>query len=181
MTFILTKKGNGMRIIGPPSATQSTVAARIESRAGVHPRFMADMFSPLWDAAVHYFIDPVGVVAQSAKETGWGNFGGNVRPEFRNTCGLKIRADQQALFPGVTNGDNPLAHSMFASWDVGARAQVQHLRIYAGWPVEDFVFDPRYYLVSPTLRLENFEELGGRWAPSPQYGVELVDLARTLQ
>jgi hypothetical protein len=128
-----------------------------------------------------YGIDPVGVVAQSHKETGGGKFGGKARPEFYNTCGLKIR--HQPLFPGVTDGDNPLAHAMFASWQVGAVAHVQHLRAYAGWPVPDtdLVVDPRYVFVIGRYACEDFAELGGKWAPSASYGTELETVARQLQ
>jgi len=137
------------------------------------------MFDPLWAAALKYGVDPVGVIAQSGKETGWGNFGGNVRPEFYNTAGIKIR--WQNLYPGVTDDDKPLAHSMFASWAVGAEAHVQHLRAYAGWPVTDqLIVDPRYVFVTQH-RCENFEELGGKWAPALSYGPELVAIARSLQ
>lgn len=170
-----------MRIIGPPSALLQTVLAAISATPNVHPRFRDEMVTPLWDAGLQYGIDPVGMVAQSAKETGWGNFGGNVRPEFYNTAGIKIR--HQNLFPGVTSGDNPLAHTMFPNWEVGAEAHAQHLRAYAGWPIRDGrkIVDPRYVFVNENLKLENFEDLGGKWAPSSQYGIELVAIARVLQ
>jgi len=168
-----------MRIIGPPSASLATVIGRINARVNVHPRFVAEMVNPLWNAATRYGIDAVGMIAQSAKETGFGNFGGNVRPEFFNTAGIKIR--YQNLFPGITDGDKPLAHSMFANWDVGAEAHAQHLRAYTGWPVQGLVVDPRYVYVKTELKLENFEDLGGRWAPSLSYGIELAALARALQ
>jgi Mannosyl-glycoprotein endo-beta-N-acetylglucosaminidase len=169
-----------MRIIGPPSATVETVTAVIAARIGVAPRFITSIVPPLWAAALRYGIDPVGAVAQSAKETGWGNFGGNVKPEFYNTGGIKIR--HTALFPGITDGDRPLAHQMFPNWEAGAEAHVQHLRAYTGWPVTDrLIVDPRYTYVSTTLRLENFENLGGKWAPSLSYGIELVTIASTLQ
>ena len=169
-----------MRIIGPPSATRERVLSQVQARTGVHARFINDMFFPLWAAALEYGIDPVGVIAQSGKETAWGNFTGNVKPEFYNTGGIKIR--HQALYPGTTDGDRPLAHQMFPNWAVGADAHVQHLRAYAGWPVNDrLITDPRYQYVNPTLKLENWEELGGKWAPSATYGVELAAIAKSLQ
>lgn len=169
-----------MRIIGPPSATKEKVLANVQVRPGVHARFINEMFEPLWAEALYYGIDPVGVIAQSGKETAWGNFTGNVQPGFFNTGGIKVR--NQPMFPGVTTGDNPLAHQMFANWQNGAEAHVQHLRAYAGWPVtEVHIVDPRYQFVNPALRLENFEDLGGKWAPSASYGVELVAIARQLQ
>lgn len=168
-----------MRIIGPPSATKDLVVGRLAAFTNIHQRFIAEMFAPLWTAGEEYGIDPVGVVAQSFKETGGGQFAGKVPAGFFNTCGLKIR--QPGILPG-TEGDQPLAHSLFASWEVGAAAHVQHLRAYAGWPVTAaLVVDPRYVWTLGRYRLENFEELGGRWAPSPSYGDEVVALARRLQ
>lgn len=166
-----------MRIIGPPSADIKLVRSNAVA-LGADPRFVAAMLQPLWDAGLLYGIDPVGVVAQSAKETNWGRFGGNVRPDMFNTAGIKNR---HVLFPGVDDGDRPLAHARFANWAVGAMAHCQHLRAYTGWPVTTQpIVDPRYDLVTGTA-LENFEELGGRWAPSPSYGTELVVVARRLQ
>ena len=172
-----------MRIIGPPSADRTDVLWRVITQR-CHARFETAMFPALWEAGEAYGIDPVGVVAQAAKETDWGNFTGKVRPEFHNTCGLKVSPAQQKLFPGVTDGDNPLAHAMFASWEVGAKAHVQHLRAYTGWPLafSSEVVDPRYQpaLKGPSTWCENFEDLGGKWAPAADYGVRLVEIAQRL-
>lgn len=174
------EKEKKLRIIGPPSATRSQVSGQLATLAP-HPRFIADIFHPLWDAAEHYIIDPVGAVAQSFKETGGGQFAGKVKPEFYNPCGLKIR--NQQLFPGITDDDNPLAHAMFPNWEVGTMAQIQHLRAYTGWlvPIGELVVDPRYVFVVGRNTCENFSDLGGRWAPSPTYGNEIEALAKKLQ
>jgi hypothetical protein len=164
-----------VRIIGPPSAKLASIILPTGTTA-----LFRDQIAPaLWDAAVSYGIDPVGVVAQSYKETVGGTFKGNVRPEFCNPCGLKNRV---SLFPGVDDNDNPLAHARFASWEVGAEAHVQHLCAYAGQPLlGQMIVDPRYDFVAGKYALENFNELGGRWAPSLTYGLELVAIARRLQ
>ena len=171
-----------MRIIGPPSAERHVVKAGLTGDPTVHPRFYQEMFDHLWDAAVGYNIDPVGVVAQSYKETGRGHFGGAVQPGFRNTCGLKVRyVGMVKAILGTADDDHPLLHQQFPSWRAGAEAHVQHLRAYASWPVDDLVVDPRYeWVAGGYYRLENFEELSGRWAPSPTYGQELVAIARKL-
>lgn len=170
-----------MRIIGPPSADRELVLNRLFDVLGnVHVRFAADMFAPLWDAAVGYTIDPVGVVAQAWKETGGGRFAGQVSPHFYNTCGLKVR--HVGKYPGVDDGDRPLAHAQFASWEVGAVAHVQHLCAYSGMPAGiDLIVDPRYWLVAGRHRVEQWSELGGKWAPSPTYGTELEAIMRRLQ
>ena len=160
-----------MRIIGPPSASQNKIRAYISNRGW---SFFSDhMFEPLWETAVEYGIDPVGVVAQSLHETGNGLFPGNVRPWFHNTAGIKVRNDKDVMaLIGTTNPDHPLVHAQFATWWIGAEAHVQHLRIYAGWPVDTVdIVDPRYVWVENRgYRLESFRELGSRWAPSSTYG-----------
>lgn len=166
-------------ILGPPTAQIGFVLSRLPK--GTHTRFREDMLPALWVAAEDNGIDPVGMIAQSGKETGWGHFGGNVRPEFHNTCGLKLHINQQALFPGTTDGDRPLAHAMFANWRVGAVAQAQHLLAYAGKQVAagPLIVDPRFELIRG-FALTQWSELGGRWAPSSTYGSEIEAIIRTL-
>lgn len=177
-----------MKIIGQPSADKKPVFDRIrEGGVAVHTRFIAEMFEPLWTAAVRYAVDPVGVVAQSIKETAGGTFPRKVQPWFFNTCGLRVRyIDNVVALLDRPNEpadrEHPLTHQMFGSWDEGALAHVQHLRAYAGCPVpEDEVVDPRYRYVIGLHSLTDFEELGGKWAGSPTYGTELVAIARKLQ
>lgn len=167
-----------MRILGPPTATKAGCLDRVAAQGKVHARFAGEMFPALWEAAVARFVDPVGVIAQAGKETSWGNYSGKVRPEFYNTAGIKVR--HLGLFPGVDDGDNPLAHQRFANWTEGAIAHVQHLCAYAGVPVLGLIVDPRFELVSGPPA-ETFEELGGKWAPSAKYGTELVTIAKRLQ
>ena len=169
-----------MRILAPPpvDVTLDSIRARLPA-AGANALFVNDMAPALWAAAVKYAIDPVGMIAQSVKETGGGAFTGKVRPEFYNTAGIKIRHPN--VFPGVTDGDNPLAHSMFANWAVGAEAHAQHLRVYTGALLDGhLIVDPRLVFVVGRYRVETFEELGGKWAPSPTYGEEIVAIAERL-
>ena len=121
------------------------------------------------------------MVAQSFKETGGGAFSGRVPAWFRNTAGIKV-ADVPEMMKilGTTDEDHPLVHSQFANWDVGALAQVQHIRAYAGWPVVGMVVDPRYRLVSGH-RCEDWADLGGKWAPSAAYGLEIQALMQDLR
>jgi hypothetical protein len=58
-----------MEIMRTPSADNGHVLGRL-STLDVAPRFTEQMFPVLWAAALHYGIDPVGLVAQSYKETG---------------------------------------------------------------------------------------------------------------
>lgn len=154
-----------MLILNRPLVTYTALFGAVSSGVlgPTHQRFFAEMLPALWDEATAYAVCPVGVVAQSYHETAGGRFTGKVRPEFRNTCGLKLREDQREFHP-ETFGDMPLAHAQFASWWIGARAHVQHLRAYAGSPVPiDEVVDPRYDLIGPPY-CEHFADLNGRWA-----------------
>lgn len=177
-----------MRIIGPPSSNYLQITNSLQALK-VDPFFISDMAYALWTAGRKYFIDPVGVIAQSIKETGGGRFPGKVKPGFCNPCGLKIRNQGVLGTPDdPTAGDQPLAHAMFPSWTVGAEAHVQHLRAYAGWPLDAepeknyLIVDPRYIFVAGRNSCENFEDLSGKWAtPGENYGPEIVAIARKLQ
>lgn len=167
-----------MRLLGPASATRATVEKNAAAQKGVHARFLEQMLPALWVAAGHYGIDPVGMVAQAFKETAGGNFTGKVKPEFCNPCGLK---NHDSLFPGVDDGDQPLAHARFANWSVGAIAHAQHLAAYAGLSVSGLILDPRYDMVVARHRLESWEDLSGKWARAADYGPSIVTIARRLQ
>jgi hypothetical protein len=163
-----------MRILGPPTATLAQVTER--APGGL---FRSSMLLPLWSAAFDRGVDPVGVIAQAMKETGNGTYTGQVKPQFYNTCGLKVR--HLGMFPEA-DGDRPLAHQMFPNWRVGAIAHVQHLLAYAGVAVNhEPIVDPRYDWVFGKYAAVHFEELSGKWAPSKTYGQELVAIARKLQ
>ena len=167
-----------MRIIGPPSVDRTTMA-QSPVLADSHLRFGAQIAPALWDECVALGIDPVGAIAQSYKETGGGTFRGKVTPEHYNTGGIKVR--HLGYGGPSTLGDEQLAHAAFASWTIGARAHAQHLAAYAGATLLDRdIVDPRYWLVDRSKWIETFEELGGKWAPSPTYGTELVAIARRL-
>jgi len=184
----LTRYYDNVRIIGPASVrpldtARQVVLGRVVARPDVQQVFVTQMFPALWSAGETLGVDPVGVVAQSAHETGWGRFGGNVKAEFCNTAGLKNGPAQQRTFPGITDGDNPLSHALFGNWYEGALAQAQHLCVYAGHPVVGLIVDPRYETVRQLNRtpIENFSQLGGAWAPNPGYGELIENVMRYLQ
>lgn len=126
--------------------------------------WLADLY---WEWAPLFGIRPEVAYAQAAKETAFGRFGGGVDRSFNNWCGLKTRQ-------GGPNSD-PNAHARFASDYEGVWAHLQHLARYAGLPNPPDVplVDPRYELVKPGSA-KTVEELGGKWAPSPDYGRSIV-------
>lgn len=170
-----------MRIIGPPTATWEQILPNLRVQGSA---LFADTIAPaVWAAALDYDIDPVGAVAQSAHETGYGRFGRALHPWHRNTCGLKVR-DLKALAElGVSGDSNPICHAQFATWRQGAIAQMQHLWAYAGREVPTaFLVDPRYDWVIGKGPFVNFDDLGGtgRWAPNPNYGQLIVHTATEI-
>jgi N-acetylmuramoyl-L-alanine amidase len=172
-------------IIAPPSASRDVVLTNL---GAVHDRFRDDMFDPLWAVALRFGIDPVGMVAQADKETDGGAYTGQVRPNQRNTCGLKIAPDQQALFPGITDDDHPLAHDMSGSWFEAAWKHAEHLWAWCGLiPLklpDGMILDKRFQAVRSLLptkgAAKTWADLGGRWAPSPTYGIEVEVKRRHL-
>jgi hypothetical protein len=116
-----------------------------------------------WQLAPIFSIRPEVAYAQSAKETGFGRFGGVIDKTFHNWCGLKI--------PTGGSCSDPNAHQRFINDEAGVLAHIQHLCAYAGI---DIIVDPRYHLVSKGVA-QYVEDLGGRWAPSDEYGKSIVN------
>jgi N-acetylmuramoyl-L-alanine amidase len=173
-----------MRIMGPPSAQLDVVQRKLREQG--RPAYFIDVMVPvLYKEGQRAGVDPVVMIAQSAKETGWGTFPGKVPLWFCNTAGIKISPEQQKLLKvlkdaaGITDPDHMLDHECFPSWTMGARAHAQHLRAYCGAPVplEDVVH-PRYFAVS--RRISSVEQLSGNWAPSATYGAEVQRIALSL-
>ncbi|MFZ5631759.1 MAG: N-acetylmuramoyl-L-alanine amidase [Bacillota bacterium] len=117
---------------------------------------MEQRYGIRWDA----------VFAQSCKETAFWKFGGLVKPEQNNFAGL-----------GAFGG-NPGAG--FRTPAEGIEAQFQHWHVYyygGDLPAGSIPLDPRRDAVLKSGwagRLEYVEDLGGRWAPGPDYGVSIV-------
>ena len=118
-------------------------------------------------------VNPGIAYVQSAKETGYGKFGGVLDESYHNPCGMKTSS-------GGGDYDKD-AHQRFNSWDEGVQAHLDHLALYAGadgYPKKD-TYDPRHFVTikgnAPTVN-----SLGGKWAPSTTYGQEINSLYRDL-
>lgn len=156
----------GTPILGPARATVEQAQAWARSR-GATELFIS--LAPLyWEIAPQRGgVEPAGAYCQAAKETAFGRFGGVLDESFRNVCGMKTRQ-------GGSNTD-PNAHQRFASWEESVTAHCDHLALYAGapgYPRADTP-DPRHF---PYLlgKARTYEELGGKWAPNPDYGRSIV-------
>lgn len=135
----------------------------------------------LWEAGIRTGVDPAVLAGQCALETGWGRFGGTVDASFGNTAGMKIRS---------ATGDTAADMARFAvDRDgyprVGALAHAHHLAAYCGFPPPPDSADQRAAFVLPGN--SNFgsvlyvEDLGGKWAPSPDYGVNVAAVVHKLR
>jgi N-acetylmuramoyl-L-alanine amidase len=115
------------------------------------------------------------VFAQAMKETGWLQFGGDVKINQCNFCGL-----------GATGNGEPGA-DFSTGWGTengvraGLRAQIQHLMAYATTATpKNTVIDPRYTYVTKGIS-PYVEGLGGRWAVGYQYGVSIVSMINDIK
>jgi len=107
------------------------------------------------------------VFAQSCKETAFWKFGGDVKPEQNNFAGL-------GTFDGKPGAS-------FATPEEGIEAQFQHWHVYycgGDLPPGTKNLDPRRDTVLKSGwagTLQYIEDLGGRWAPSQDYGSSIVN------
>ncbi|MDR2474216.1 MAG: glucosaminidase domain-containing protein [Bacteroidales bacterium] len=154
-------------IVSAPTATVTAMQQWAKNKNAT-PVFV-ELAQLFYDIAVSIGIDPVVAYTQSAKETGYGRFGGVVDSTFFNPCGMKISSGGE--------NDNPENYERFASWVEGIKAHCDHLALYAGmngYP-KNATPDPRHfpyiYGVAP-----NVEDLGKRWADSEFYGNEITVL-----
>jgi N-acetylmuramoyl-L-alanine amidase len=110
--------------------------------------------------------------AQAIHETGWFVFAGTAHESWNNPAGLGVTGPT-----GVGN--------RFATRRDGVRAHLGHLAWYFGpyHPVPGFCeMDQRHFgLLGGHKHLENdVRQLGGRWAPSPGYGIRVAQLVDEL-
>lgn len=153
-----------------PIAGESTVTpaqAKAWARAkGAHERFIA-IADAYWKYGKELGIRPEVLYAQAAKETNYGKYTGNVVPEQNNWAGIKTKD---------ADGDKTEDHETFASADDGVRAHFNHMAAYLGKNPAGQTHD-RYAVVATASwagTIQFAEELGGRWAPDPSYGIDLV-------
>lgn len=150
----------------------------LEQQSQAHDDFIRLIAPAVVDAASRFNINAIGAVAQSAVETGYGNFPGTVPRWFRNPAGLKVRRSNEAL--------PPYDHAQFPTWEAGALAQILHLNAYCGRPARTLTdvgqwLDPRNSLVVPLGPQTTFNDLAGRWATDIEYGVKIERIIETIE
>lgn len=152
-------------IIGESQVTLEQ-AKRWATKMGAHQRFI-DIADSYWKYGEITGVRPEILYAQAAKETAYGKYTGQVKPEQNNWAGIKTRN---------ATGDKPEDHETFASPDDGARAHFNHISAYIG---TEPVGEPheRYYVLNTMAwkgTVKYTEQLGGKWAPDVTYGYNIV-------
>ena len=159
-------------ILGKPTVTVGVGKAWAQSKGAT--RAFVSLARIYWrEGPQRGSVRPEVAYAQAALETNFGRFGGVIDASYRNPCGMKKSS----------GGDNydPSAHQRFRTWTEGIRAHLDHLALYTGargYPRKE-TFDPRHF---PTLlgTAKTVEALGGKWAPSPTYGVKITRYAEEM-
>ncbi|MBJ9781639.1 cell wall-binding repeat-containing protein [Clostridioides difficile] len=162
---------NETSILGQPTASLEACLKWAKSKKAND--LFIELIPILYDTAVQEGVNPVLAVAQSAKETGFCNFGGVLDASFKNPCGLKTSV-------GGSDTDKN-AHSRFDTWEEGILAQIQHLCLYAGqdgYPLSNPV-DPRHEK-SLFGNAKTVESLSNNWAGG-QYGQDLVRMMGEIE
>lgn len=153
-------------IMGPSVATLAQTRAWIDRRAQTSLRwllyYLADAF---WRHGAEYGVRGDIGFCQFCKETGFAAYGGLVRPWQCNTGGLGATGRAgEPLRPDGTRYDDPLfgadplrvrfeptVHgAIFAGWETGVEAHIQHLYAYATdkpLPTGKILLSPRFALV----------------------------------
>ncbi|HEY9295551.1 MAG TPA: N-acetylmuramoyl-L-alanine amidase [Phormidium sp.] len=105
---------------------------------------------------------------QMCLETGFLRFGGQVKQEQNNFCGL-----------GAIDGG--AAGASFPDPKTGVKAHIEHLKAYGSTnPIKRMpIVDPRFHLVGRGSAV-SVHDLGGYWASDRDYGKKIMALMRRL-
>lgn len=175
-TKIETTYENDPVIMGASSASVERMVSWYNSKNKKYP---TDVYAKYGAATINDFCKIVSeeaaaegvraevVFAQAMTETGWLQFGGDVKASQCNFCG-----------PGATGNGVPGEDFSSKGEDAvrtGIRAQVQHLKAYASKDkLKNSCVDPRFDKVSPRGCAPTVKGLTGTWATSQTYGDDLT-------
>ena len=158
----------GIPIMGEGATGQTDLSAfLLDNNPGADPLFAEELAALYLEESAIEGINHDIAFAQMCLETGFLRYGGLVKPEMNNFCGL-----------GSLNADHPGEN--FPSPQIGVRAHIQHLKAYASNEgLNRELVDPRYHWVrygsSPTV-----EKLTGAWAADREYGDKIRGLLERL-
>ena len=172
----------GTKIEGKSKVTVDQMVAYYENSGKTYPdsvygeygaETLEEFCQTVYDVCTEYNIKAELVWAQICKETGYLQFGGDVKPEQCNFAGI-----------GATGGG--VAGNSFDDVKEGVTAQVQHLKLYASkskkWEDGVTIVDPRYsdkirgkaMLVEWLAIPQNPNGTG--WAAADNYGTQLITM-----
>jgi hypothetical protein len=105
--------------------------------------------------------------SQMCLETGFLKYGGSVKPQQNNFCGLGVASD----------GSHGLS---FPSVRVGIRAHIQHLKAYATKAsLKNPIVDTRFRFVKRGS-IKTIDQLSGKWASDKYYSRKILSLMNRL-
>ena len=167
---------SGEPIAGKSSVSVDDMVNLFNSKGRTYP---ADVFSSKGASTINEFCQLVyeestseGIRAevlfsQAMLETGWLQFGGDVKPE-------------QCNFGGIGAVGSGASGAVFPDVRTGLRAQVQHLKAYANTePLNNPCVDPRFSYVSRGSA-PYIQSLTGKWASSPTYATSICNILYQL-
>lgn len=148
---IIAADYEGLPIMGESTATEAQLLAYLKENNPAAMEEFAGLPGIYMEEGKAEGVRGDAAFCMACKETGFFKFGGDVKKEQNNFCGL-----------GATGGGNP-GHS-FETQRLGVRANIQHLKAYGSTePLANECVDPRFKYVSRGAAL-TFEELAGKWA-----------------
>ena len=109
-------------IVGESKVSLEQATKKWAQNSGAHERFIeiADYY---WKYGEITGMRPEVLYGQAAKETAFGKYTGQVKPEQNNGAGIKIKN---------ATGDKPEDHETFATPEDGVRAHFNHMSQYVG-------------------------------------------------
>ncbi|MDD8048625.1 MAG: glucosaminidase domain-containing protein [Thomasclavelia sp.] len=170
-------------IMHSPTTTVEKMVKQFNSKGKQYPSALASKgasniqtFAQIcYDEASKEGVDPAVLFAQIMEETGYLQYGGDVKVTQCNFGGL-----------GATGGGNP--GLTFSNVRTGIRAQVQHLQAYAtvNTKLKQTCVDPRYNYVkrgsAPCVEWLGIPDnpYGGGWAAGKNYGAKIINIMNEM-
>ncbi len=177
----------GTKIEGKTSVTVDQMVAYYEKSGKKYPSdvysgygadTLEDFCRIVYDVCGEYNIRAELVWAQICKETGYLQFGGDVKANQCNFAGI-----------GATGGG--VAGNSFSDVEEGVTAQVQHLKLYAtsdkDWEEDVTIVDPRYNdkIRGKSILIEWLaipsNPYGSGWAAAENYGTQLITMIEDMR
>jgi hypothetical protein len=155
-------------IMGEGLVSPHTLAAfLVSANPGAEKNFAENLALFYVEESAAEGVNHDAAFAQMCLETGFLRFGGLVKPEMNNFCGLG------SIGPGQPG-------EQFPNPRTGVRAHIQHLKAYATTdPLNQELVDPRYRWVSYGASPE-IKGLAGTWAADPNYAEKITGILTRL-